>query len=648
MRKIFVQICVFAFLFLLVFSFMRGVMAYHFAVNEVYEELAKMFFVGLRMDLKTLGYIFLPFLLSMLVSALFKRLNGGGYSLVIKIYTFASSFYLAIVSFLCLVFAFINFYYYQMYKNKIDIFIFGLKDDDTAAIFSIIFKDYPILTLIFLALIFSIFCVFLNLRILKANIKKLSLKTRTIFILNLCFILLYFGALRGNNLRYDYYQFSPSKVINELSTNPMLAFYWAFKNYSKDIDLKPMSKEEGVTLQAELFPLFQKSAKNDLAKKLKPHIYFNLMESFGLNVLEFSNKNYNFLGHLDKHFKEDFVFKRFLSSTNGTLDSMMNLLFINPIRGLSYSKFSRTRLGFTPLELYKKAGYKVIFVTSGKGVLYNFEEFAKANGVDLFIDANTLLQEYPKAKEKIHRYGVADEFIYKKVFELLKEAKEPLFIISLSVSNHPPFTHKIDEELLDFNKIPQNLLDKFSNEAHNSLRYYTYANDEFGKFLDKVKASAFKDKVIIAATGDHRVRNFDINFSNEKAFAYSVPFYLYIPKIFQKGLYYDKNRIGSHKDIFPTLYDLSLSKVEFLSLGGRSMLKPPTNPKLEFGFNIGVFIDEKGVYPKDSFKGYFYENNSTLKDTNKAFELDNYHKNFFKLYEELSLWQLEWRLKLLD
>lgn len=77
MRKIFVQICVFAFLFLLVFSFMRGVMAYHFAVNEVYEELVKMFFVGLRMDLKTLGYIFLPFLLSMLVSALFKRKWGG-------------------------------------------------------------------------------------------------------------------------------------------------------------------------------------------------------------------------------------------------------------------------------------------------------------------------------------------------------------------------------------------------------------------------------------------------------------------------------------------------------------------------------------------------------------------------------------------
>ena len=78
MRKIFTQICVFAFLFLLVFSIMRLFMAYYFASNEAYSELAKMFFVGFRMDLKTLGYLFLPFLLAMLFYPLFKSVVGGG------------------------------------------------------------------------------------------------------------------------------------------------------------------------------------------------------------------------------------------------------------------------------------------------------------------------------------------------------------------------------------------------------------------------------------------------------------------------------------------------------------------------------------------------------------------------------------------
>lgn len=79
MRKIFIQILVFYSLFLLVFSAMRFVMSYYFISNQAYEELAKMFLAGLRMDLKTLTYIFLPLLLAMLLSPLFKsKLAGGG------------------------------------------------------------------------------------------------------------------------------------------------------------------------------------------------------------------------------------------------------------------------------------------------------------------------------------------------------------------------------------------------------------------------------------------------------------------------------------------------------------------------------------------------------------------------------------------
>lgn len=56
------------------------------------------------------------------------------------------------------------------------------------------------------------------------------------------------------------------------------------------------------------------------------------------------------------------------------------------------------------------------------------------------------------------------------------------------------------------------------------------------------------------------------------------------------------------------------------------MLAPIKNQKLEFGFNEVVWIDQDGVY--DGNKGYYFENNASIKDTNKAFELDLYHKNF--------------------
>ncbi|MCX2717298.1 hypothetical protein OQH61_06060 [Helicobacter sp. MIT 21-1697] len=62
-----------------------------------------------------------------------------------------------------------------MYKTNIDIFIFGLKDDETSAILGIILRDYPVIFLTFIALIFSGFCGWFNTKILCLNLPPLRL-----------------------------------------------------------------------------------------------------------------------------------------------------------------------------------------------------------------------------------------------------------------------------------------------------------------------------------------------------------------------------------------------------------------------------------------------------------------------------------------
>ncbi|EAJ3508732.1 LTA synthase family protein, partial [Campylobacter coli] len=52
--------------------------------------------------------------------------------------------------------------------------------------------------------------------------------------------------------------------------------------------------------------------------------------------------------------------------------------------------------------------------------------------------------------------------------------------------------------------------------------------------------------------------------------------------------------------------------------------------------------DKKGIY--SGGKGYYFESNDTLKDMNKAFNLDGYTKDFDKFYRELNLYQLAERL----
>lgn len=450
------------------------------------------------------------------------------------------------------------------------------------------------------------------------------------------------------------YSFSEFKVINDVMLNPLMAFSWAYKQYKEEEKINFITKIQAKNLQNELFSYWSKSPKNEYAKNFRPSIFVNFMESFGWNLADFIDERHNYLGALNKHFKQDFVFQRFLSSTNGTIPSFANLFFLSPFAYISTSKFQKVYLKYTPIELYKKQGYKIIFVSAGNGAWQNIRNYLNTLGIDEIIDENTLMKEFSGAKESENGYGVADEFLYKKVYDLLNKNPHNTLIISLTISNHPPYkiSHFDENILKDTDKKLLDLLPYDTEKQNNIIKAYTYANDEFGKFLDKVKQSSFKDSVIIAATGDHRVREMGMDVKTQKAFAYSVPFYLYVPKNLQQDIYYDKNRIGSHKDIFPTLYALSLDSVDYLSLGGKSMLTIPSDKKLEFGFNDVVWIDESGVYPLSSFKksekGYYFEKNTSLKDTNEAFEIDSYHKEFAKKYQELNFYFLGIRLGLIE
>ena len=95
---------------------------------------------------------------------------------------------------------------------------------------------------------------------------------------------------------------------------------------------------------------------------------------------------------------------------------------------------------------------------------------------------------------------------------------------------------------------------------------FQYANDSLSKFISKIKESEIGKRTLIAVTGDHNFWGF-MNYDNKEMYSkYTVPFYIYVPsKIKVPNANLDK--VGSHEDIMPTLYNLSLSEVEYLSFG---------------------------------------------------------------------------------
>ncbi|EOA2862492.1 LTA synthase family protein [Campylobacter upsaliensis] len=645
MRKVLLQILIFSAIFIVISNLTRVLMHLAFIPQSADKiELLKMYLFGSYHDVRFLSAAFLPLLLCGFLSyfaPLLKIKGGGGVRVqIVKFYSIFSSFYIALIALLCVAFSFIKYYYYEMYKSKIDVFIFSVQNEEFGTIFKIIYADYPIIFAL-LALVLAVgVCVFINYKVLKISLKPLRLNVFIVIFLNFILIGIYVLALRGPYhqilMNERNYRFANLEVINDIALNPIMAFSWARKA-SKELQKLPyISDEEGEALQKELFSFFATTPYNP---QNKPHIFVNLMESFANNALEFHSLELNLLGELEKHFKEDFVFERFLSSGNGTAPSLFYLYFNSPIT-LTKSKYFKTNLTQNPTEPFTKQGYEVIFITSGNRSWFELGTFLEGQKIKL-IDSISLLKDYPNAQKTA--YGILDEYMYYKAYELFKGAEKPLLIIALSTSNHPPYP-KVYESISKAN-LNGKINEKLPKNTYENLNNYAYANSEFGKFVSKIKASDLKDKIIIAATGDHRVRDMKIDFEKEKAFAYSVPFYLYVPKNYQKNLYYDKYRLASHKDIFPTLYELSLSEATYYSLGGRNLLAAPSDEKLEFAFNEVVWADNFGVYPLENTKGYFYENNTTLKDTNEAFELDDYHKKFANSYRSLMFYQLSLRLK---
>ncbi|ORQ10347.1 hypothetical protein B7971_00890, partial [Vibrio cholerae] len=81
----------------------------------------------------------------------------------------------------------------------------------------------------------------------------------------------------------------------------------------------------------------------------------------------------------------------------------------------------------------------------------------------------------------------------------------------------------------------------------------------------------------------------------EAGMTHAVPFYLYVPPaiLANTDYVYDPQRIGSHRDIFPTLYHFSLSDQTYISLGGENLFA--SEGVSNIGYNTEMSINQYGV-----------------------------------------------------
>jgi phosphoglycerol transferase MdoB-like AlkP superfamily enzyme len=584
-------------LFAVMMTLARIMFAFYFGDTKTFTvnsaEFRKALFLGFRFDLMPLAFVnAVPFLLLHL-----------GYFLPGK--RTIKSLRFLIVTLLCLGYFLIGWLYvfdygfYSYFQEHLNVLVFGFFEDDTQALIITIYKNYNLL--LWLTIVF--FLHYGLYRLVKflfspfdfdLKAKNLKSKMAGIFLGGVALLVL---MARGNYTRLplsveDAF-ISDNEFINEISLNGALTLNRALKirktygkdqhNFLKDSGFSDW-KEAYQTFTGHPAPqddistaLLTKTPSNSFLAKNPPHVVMVVMESFGTYWNEQDSDKFQLLGDLKNHLNEGYLFRNFLSAENGTIGSIVSVATSQVLRPgsrfLSESEYMQTALSSASQLPFKRSGYDTHFIYGGKLGWRNLGKYLATQNYDHLWGADEIKDNMPElgnfsAKDLGNEWGIFDEYLYSFIDEQLRTATRPQFFLVLTTSNHPPFEFPSSYQPRPLEFTPK-LLSQITVDEDLAKKRFTgfqYANQKMGEFLTKIKTSNLKDKTIIALTGDHSYWIAKGVGQEQEFKRYAVPFFLSIPERY-KAKTFDPMKFGSHEDIFPTLYRLSLSNQTYVKLG---------------------------------------------------------------------------------
>lgn len=590
-KNLFFLFILFAFLMTLA----RGTFAFVFGDLDTLVQHSKdvyhAMFLGFRYDLMPLAYInALPFILLNLgyflsgkvsikiIRSLIVAILCFGYFVLMWLYVFDYSFY-------------------NFFQEHINILFFGFFEDDTLAIIVSVWKNYNLA--LWLSVLFIIhYAVYLFIKFLFSpyefdlKAKRFDKKMPVIFFSGLV-LMAFLG--RGNFTRLplsiEDAHISSVEFINKLSLNGPICLNRAVKirrtfgkgsfNYLKNFGFADW---QSAVQAMELVPkksisktLLSKTPSNPVAKQMKPHVVLVVMESYGTFWDQFDSETFNLLGSLKSHYASGLLFKNFLPAENGTIGSIVSVATSQVIRPgarfLSESEFMSTALKSAGHLPFKEQGYETHFMYGGKLGWRDLGKYLKTQGYDNLWGAEEIKEAVPElnnlsASELGNEWGIFDEYLYAFLEEQLRTATRPQFFLVLTTSNHPPFEVPSSYKKLPLVVSPQIMSKVTVSEEMAQKRFMgvQYGNEKMGQFLNQLKNTGLNSKTVVAFTGDHSYW-IAKGVGNEEEFKrYAVPFFISAPKelIPEKV---DLTKFGSHEDIFPTLYHLTLSDQAYIKLG---------------------------------------------------------------------------------
>lgn len=564
--------------------------------------LPRLLFNSLRFDVQVVCYVLLlPTVLTFVFAALRKPWTE-------RVLSRFRRLYFSIISALLLAISGIDMGFYANFNSHINLTFFDFFNEGPMSLIQTIWEEYHCVyeAIAFLLILLPILLLIRRIELGKSSARNALhsasrqqpsrlkvIKLSATILLYIAFLVI---GLRGSIWRFPL-QIEDTFVSNQKPLNDLVpnAIYMLKKAYKEKNNAFKIAKTDDLLHEYKFKSLQEaldvytdgkvKMAKNDTLtalqhalfeevgdclKQPQPNIVIIYSESWSNYLFNLQQKDAEMYFGLERHFKDDLLFRNFQSVQNGTVASLENLYVSTPFPRFFASAYRFKTLPTSIALPFKASNYTTTFMSGMDAAWENCAEALVHQQFDAIYDKFSLLKDYPHAT--YNSIGVYDEYLFQALLDRLeKPSKKQQMIAVMTTTNHPPFEFPKD---LKLPPLPESFYAKKCFAEHNRkvldkyLTGFRYYNKVLNEFLNRFKASAAAKNTILIITGDHNVRSILDYDAVDKRYEHSVPLYIYLPTYLRKEAYNKlTNRWGSHDDILATLAPFAFHDTKYFKMG---------------------------------------------------------------------------------
>ena len=564
--------------------------------------LPRLLFNSLRFDVQVVCYVLLlPTVLTFVFAALRKPWTERVLSRIRRLY-------FSIVCALLLAISGIDMGFYANFNSHINLTFFDFFNEGPMSLIQTIWEEYHCVyeAIAFLLILLPVLLLIRRIELGKSSARNALhsasrqqpsrlkvIKLSATILLYIAFLVI---GLRGSVWRFPL-QIEDTFVSNQKPLNDLVpnAIYMLKKAYKEKNNAFKIAKTDDLLHEYKFKSLQEaldvytdgkvKIAKNDTLtalqhalfeelgdslKEPQPNIVIIYSESWSNYLFNLQQKDAEMYFGLERHFKDDLLFRNFQSVQNGTVASLENLYVSTPFPRFFASAYRFKTLPTSIALPFKASNYTTTFMSGMDAAWENCAEALVHQQFDAIYDKFSLLKDYPHAT--YNSIGVYDEYLFQALLDRLqKPSKKRQMIAVMTTTNHPPFEFPKD---LKLPPLPESFYGKKCFAEHNRkvldkyLTGFRYYNKVLNEFLNRFKASAAAKNTILIITGDHNVRSILDYDAVDKRYEHSVPLYIYLPTYLRKEAYNKlTNRWGSHDDILATLAPFAFHDTKYFKMG---------------------------------------------------------------------------------